>query len=74
MPTACSGLLALRGYIGANSAPTEEARLPVWIGDRYASTMSAFQKAVADNLDNHRIGFERADHELTVRPPMALQP
>jgi hypothetical protein len=28
MPTAWSGLLALRGYIGAKSAPTEWARLP----------------------------------------------
>ena len=41
---------------------------PVWIGDRYPSSMSAFQEAVADNLDKHRIGFERADHDLTVRP------
>ena len=28
MPTACSGLFALRGYIGANSAPTEEVSRP----------------------------------------------
>ena len=28
MPTAWSGLLALRGYIGAKSAPTDDARVP----------------------------------------------
>jgi hypothetical protein len=29
--------------------------------------MDAFQEAVADDLDQYRIRFERADHDLTLR-------
>ena len=36
--------------------------------------MSAFQEAVAHDLDQNRIRFEGADHALTLRPSTAKRP
>ena len=58
-----------RSKVGAD----RRGQTSVRIGDRYASSMSALHEAVTDNLDHHGIGFERADHDLTLRPAHATR-
>ena len=52
-----------RGEIGADRG----SQTPVLIGDGHPAPMDAFDEAVAHNLDEHRIRFERAGHDLTLR-------
>jgi hypothetical protein len=40
---------------------------PIGIGDGHPPTVDAFDEAVADYLNQHRIRFEGADHDLTLR-------
>jgi hypothetical protein len=60
-----------RGEIGADGG----GQTPVGIRDGDPSPMDAFNEAVADDLNQYRIRFEGADHDLTLRfdhPPSAF--
>ena len=52
-----------RGEIGTDGG----CQTPVGIRDGDPSPMDAFNEAVADDLHQYRIRFERAAHDLTLR-------
>ena len=68
MPTACSGFSALRGYIGANSAPNELIQPAVGIGDRDPAAVHALDVPVAYDLDQDRIRVEGVAHAANLCP------
>ncbi len=54
-------------WIHRSKVSTDRGRqAAVRIGNGYPAAMNTLDEAVADDLNQHRVGFKRADHDLTI--------